>query len=696
MWSLLTILCPVSIYALNCSTYSCHPPGFDYGNVCYTEHNGDAYMQLCRETGLTYCDVDFGTTLPSNCTAPPTAVVSPQNPGASCASNSQCISNVCTNALCQGNSTNAACSSHSDCGVGLYCASNSTCQAQIAVGGNCYVDYECVNSAGCDKPTYTAGKCVAYYSVGVKSQVQYCVAESTEAVSRLCSTGVCSLTTPNVNGLGNCTDLAANVNYGAPCNSDTDCVAKVGTSTSTITGDCQCGFSASGNAYCNAFSGDQPSVTVLNLYKAHISNTTALSTCHTLDRFAAGCAAKTLNSTQYSSLVKNSLLTEDLPNYMDNDYCTQLNINEEYYQETLSELSCPSWSCATANISQCLIYDEGSNSVFLNTCGATGLQMYGIDTLNTSYCDTSNFNTYMYANVSCEAPPAVTGLYPGNKCTANSNCLSGNCTNTVCQGAVQNAACTQTSDCNSGLRCNANKVCSSLLEAGASGCYNDYDCSLSSACNKASGTPGKCVQYLSLKEGEAVSCFHSNGFTNICETGACKITDQTANVGVCTKAPKLATKFPKICTADSDCVGKNSAGEVFTSECSCGYNMYGHSYCDAFPGDEPWLIFLDIYKYISVTNSVDICHSADRYSATCLDALQSKSNYNSKDSASVLHYNATSYYSFLDNDQCVKSTVNSYYWSENPVPPNPIDPDDDDDDFACELAASAILMATLA
>lgn len=694
MWSVLAILLPASISALSCSTYSCHEPGYDYGSVCYTEHNSSAFMQLCREPGLPYCDVDFGTTAPSNCTTAPVVSVAPQNPGASCTGNSQCKSGICTTSICQGNSANAACSQHSDCNPGLYCGASSTCVAQVAVGGECYIDYQCVNSAGCDKPAYSAGKCVAYYSVPVKSQVQYCVAESSEAYSRLCSTGVCTLTTPNQNGVGTCSDLATSVNYMATCNSDTDCVAKVGTTNSTITGDCQCGFGASGNAYCNAFSGDAPSVTVLNLYKAHLSNTTALNTCNTLDRFAGDCASKTLNATALASLVKNSMLSEDLPSYIDNDFCTQLIINNDYYQETIEELSCPSWSCATFNMSQCLIYQEGTNSVFLNVCGS-GLQQYGLEDLSTSYCDTSSFNTLMYANVSCEAPPAITGQYPGSTCTTNSNCLSGVCTVNVCSGVAQGATCTTTSDCNLGLYCNSMKVCSSLLTTGSSGCYSDYDCSLSSGCNLAAGSPGVCVGLFSLKSGAAVTCTSTSGSTNLCETGACAMSNSGSNVGTCTSAPKVSGSFPKICTSSSQCVGTNSEGKTFTSTCQCGFNMYGHSYCGAFPGDEPSSEFLTIYKKISQTNSVTDCHSSNRYSGACIDTLAGKQNLDiGSDLASVLYYNSTSYGAFLNNDKCVKATVNNYYWIENPEPIPDNDDSDDDDDFASTLAV--VVLAYLA
>jgi hypothetical protein len=543
-------------------------------------------------------------------------------------------------------------------------------------------------------PLFQVGKCVPYYSVPLKSEVQYCIAQGTEGISRLCSTGVCLLNNTSENGVGTCIDNAVSTEYEATCDTDEDCTATIATTGTTITGDCQCGFSASGNAYCNAFSGDPPSLTVLSLYKEHLNNTAALATCHTLDRFSEDCLTKTLNATAYTSLVKNELLSEDLPSYMDNDYCTQLIINEDFYQESLSELQCPSWTCAGFNMTQCLIYEEGSNSVFLNSCGS-GLQMYGglLDITN-SYCDTSSFSSYRYANVSCEALPAASGLYPGSSCSSNSACISGVCTSGICVGLAEGSSCSLTQDCNLGLHCNSTKFCSSLINAGQDGCESDFDCALNSACNLVSGT-GKCVELMSLKKGDAVTCSASNGHSLFCETGTCTITNAVTSAGTCTSAPKLSSgTFPKICGANSDCVGSNSEGETFSSSCDCGYNQFGHSYCQAFPGDEPWAIFLPVYKTVTQTNSVTACHSQNRYSGACLDALAQQKNLDLNDAVSVLYYNATNYGDFLYNDACVKATVNSYYWGENPTPVDPDDHDhDDDDDFAYELMASAVLLA---
>jgi len=702
MWYLVLVtFIPLIAAQKTCVPYACHQPGVDYGNSCYLETNTTVSMQLCRSSSAPYCDVDSSNPYPSNCTVAPTPTVTPANPGAACSANSDCISGNCTSSVCVGNSTGASCSTNSNCGVGLYCATSGSCTAQVAIGGDCYLDYQCVNNAGCDKPTFSIGKCKAYYSIDVKSQVQFCVSQGAEAFSRLCTTGVCTLDVPNQNGLGYCAPNAVNVNgFANACSYDTDCVASSGNN-ATITGECDCGYSVNGSAYCNAFSGDAPSITVLSLYKQHLANTTVLNTCHTLDRFSEDCLIKTLNASDYSSFVTNEYLSEDAPFYQNNDYCSEIILNNEYFNETVSELTCPAWSCAasTYNMSgNCLAYLEGSNSVYLQTC-ASGASIYGAS--NQTYCDTGSFYDDIYSTVQCGVMPNITNQAPGSLCYTNSECYSNNCTSKACVGLKEDSKCSQNLDCDSGLYCTPSQLCKPLIGVGQTGCYSDYECVLNAACNIIdASSPGKCQNLFSQAESAIVPCFFTNGNNTLCVSGACKIDDSISMQGHCTKAPTVNSNFPKVCSSDSDCIGTNSNGESFTSTCKCGFNANGYSYCAPFPGDQPTAKFMTTYREISQTNSVDICHTSDRYSPECIQRLAYEKAYN--DATAVLqYYNSTSYGDFLNNDKCVQTTVNSYYWNYNPgpTPPTP-DPDDhddtDDDDFGVALGVSALALAAYA
>jgi hypothetical protein len=499
---------------------------------------------------------------------------------------------------------------------------------------------------------------------------------------------VCTQVTPNTNGLGNCTTNAVNVNgLASACLYDTDCVASTGAN-QTITGVCECGYSVNGSAYCNAFSGDEPSMTVLSLLKTHLANTTALNTCHTLDRFAEDCTSKTLNASAYASLVKNDLLSEDAPVYQDNDYCTEIILNNAYYQETVAELSCPAWSCAASGYnmsSNCLAYLEGSNSVYLATCSSA------------DSCNTGAFYSDIFQTVQCAASPNVTGLAPGSACSASSQCYSSNCTSTVCVGSTQGSKCSQNLDCDSGLYCTPSQTCQALIGVGQSGCYSDYECALSASCNIIdASSPGTCQAMFSQSDLAVVPCFYTNGNSTLCASGTCFIDNPVTMQGHCTTAPMLSGSFPKICSSDNDCVGQNSKAETFTSTCKCGFNGLGLSYCTPFPGDSPSAEFLTTYRMISKTNSVDICHTSDRYTPNCLQDLAYSKAYN--DATAVIQYfNSMSFGDFLGNDKCVQDTVNTYYWNYNPgpSPPNPPDPDDhdDDDDFGVLLGMTALVLA---
>jgi hypothetical protein len=651
-------------------------------------------MQLCRSSDAPYCDVDMVSQYPSNCTAAPASTPQLSNPGAACASNSDCINDLCTGSICAGNTTGAKCEEHYQCSVGLYCAADDTCQAQISEGGNCYIDYECVNSCGCDKPTFTVGKCKAYYSVDVKSTVQYCVDQGYEAVSRLCETGVCTLATPNVNGLGYCAlNIANQKGFASPCLSDSDCVAE-SADNQTVTGVCECGFGIYGYAYCNAFSGDSPSQTVLSLTKAHLANTTALTTCHTLDRFSADCVSKTLNATAASTLAKTSVLVEDAPAYQDNDYCTEVIFNNDYFEVTEAELSCPSWSCATEGFNMsdnCMVFAEANNSVYLTECAYDKTWWGSVET----YCNTSSFTSDYFQTVQCLDVSAPSDLLPGNGCSSASQCRSGICKSSVCIGSAQGVTCNANQDCDVGLFCNSTKACAWLYAAGQAGCASDYECAIGASCYVLEpALTGTCLPMFSQADGTVVPCHFANGNSTLCASGACKLDDGLERTGHCTTVPMLVGEFPLICLSNSDCVGRNSKGESFTGVCKCGYNPYGHSYCTPFAGDVPAAEFLATYRAISQNSLADICHTSERYSAVCIENLAYSKGSNDL-SAVRAYYNSTAYGDFINNDQCVQNTTNSYYWTytPGPTPPSPPDPDDhdDDDDAAVMLLLGGIL-----
>lgn len=44
--------------------------------------------------------------------------------------------------------------------------------------------------------------------------------------------------------------------------------------------------------------------------------------------------------------------------------------------------------------------------------------------------------------------------YPGDACTASSDCMSGTCTDNLCAGKAIDETCSSDSDCNTGLYCN--------------------------------------------------------------------------------------------------------------------------------------------------------------------------------------------------------------------------------------------------
>ena len=85
-----------------------------------------------------------------------------------------------------------------------------------------------------------------------------------------------------------------------------------------------------GNAYCNAWSGDDVSVLTRKLHKQHLTSFELLN-CHTVDRFSDDCMRKTLTPSEYGQFVQVSLLSENTARYSNNDYCTQTIMNSNFF-----------------------------------------------------------------------------------------------------------------------------------------------------------------------------------------------------------------------------------------------------------------------------------------------------------------------------------------------------------------------------
>ena len=126
-----------------------------------------------------------------------------------------------------------------------------------------------------------------------------------------------------------------------------------------------------------------------------------------------------------------------------------------------------------------------------------------------------------------------------------------------------------------------------------------------------------------------------------------------------TCAESRRSQFPSSpCSSDSDCSLVNSAGKVVGySECSCGYNGGGFSYCALAEGDDEFINIINTFQYILLRSFN--CHTLLRfgpckylYNDEYLDYQRAVKKYQMSPT-------------LIFNDPCIKSIYTNAYWSLN-------------------------------
>ncbi|CAG9316793.1 unnamed protein product [Blepharisma stoltei] len=325
-----------------------------------------------------------------------------------------------------------------------------------------------------------------------------------------------------------------------------------------------------------------------------------------------------------------------------------------YAVEEIEKNYCWSYQCktntTTFNSSTCIYPNTLYSTYVLNACTSS----------STPYCPPI-YGTYQ--NSSCTTIPdttAVTNLYPGETCSANSMCASNNCTKAHCVGVSLNGTCTKHDYCGPGLRC-ASGTCKALLNINEVGCTTDYDCVPKAGCNITS-TGGVCVEYFSLPLSSVISnCTKTKqgGYSNLCKSGVCLYTSLFSTKGTCSNAPTSVATTPQQCTSDSQCMGKTETNTYFTS-CQCGMNPSGLSYCQPFYGDSPYLNYISSYRTFMWSEALDKCNTVRRFDDNCWKMTVGQ-NYTN---LYVSKYQIENYPQLQNNDACTKTIYFSNYYSK--------------------------------
>lgn len=114
--------------------------------------------------------------------------------------------------------------------------------------------------------------------------------------------------------------------------------------------------------------------------------------------------------------------------------------------------------------------------------------------------------------------------------------------------------------------------------------------------------------------------------------------------------------FPGIpCSSDSDCKLVNSTGDVVGySECACGYNGGGYSYCALSEGDDEFRQIINSFQYILLKSFG--CHTLLRF-GPCKDLYQEEYKEYVKAKAKFEMYPQ-----LVFNDPCIKRIYTKDYW----------------------------------
>jgi hypothetical protein len=319
-----------------CGIYQCSNSSFSSPLQCISKSGLTYNLGQCTAQYYSYCP---SSQSPAFCQLR----LSPSDinvavPGQRCSFDRNCLDSLCNNGTCSGLGAGAACTTHAQCDVSLFCNASGLCSPQLAQGAACTSHLQCQNTLGCH-----FGACTPYFSLDGYALVKDCENRK----NLLCSTGAC---------YGN---ISANFCVSAVetqgmlpkgCVNDGDCLIGDGTMETYSTG-CACGFNNQAQAYCNLAPGDSPVANATALLKAWQSNINA-SSCHTTVRNTLSCVQQ-FNPGLATNLTYFWYLSEMYAQVQGNDPCVQ-------------EIYTPSfWAAQQAYMAQ-FVTPTKSASVFLS------------------------------------------------------------------------------------------------------------------------------------------------------------------------------------------------------------------------------------------------------------------------------------------------------------------------------------------
>lgn len=232
------------------------------------------------------------------------------------------------------------------------------------------------------------------------------------------------------------------------------------------------------------------------------------------------------------------------------------------------------------------------------------------------------------------------------------------CQSSVCVGQLNQEICIDNSHCNPGLFCNNNNICDYQIPAGKFGCENDEMCVNQALCN-FTGDPSSsaCVNAYSLFSGSYIASCPESGYNRLCMFDIC-----ISNNGFyfCGDQVWLMNTIPVQCSSFEDCISQTDrfVGGYYYSNCTCGYNPSGNSYCQLLPGDQPYLRYLKLIQIWLESPKLNNCNTQRRFISPCMaeyfaDYLE----------LSYQYYYVGLYPMLQGNSDCIKDVMTTSFWS---------------------------------
>lgn len=497
-------------------------------------------------------------------------------PGGPCSESSDCYSGVCgADKKCSGVKDGEACTDNTQCSYGHACLKNDTsktdtyCLPQLAEGGVCTSDYDCVNTHGCYNNV-----CTPYYSLANGKPIT----DIPPKTLSFCQSGF------EYNGA--CADLSLGAAKDVECSDTCDYTNFDGTKIS-IPENCLCGYNPLGKKYCKLGSANDMYRTYVTKMKTFIQNS---ANCNTVER--PFCRQNIKFPTEAYTLLSQNVTNAqiDADNYhqlIGADSCVKDVAFPEYVPEPTPPIP-PSELGGCAKY-QCKDKQSTCAHSHNNSTGTT----FDISVVLSDICKKNEFcwagaepNVAFYGKDDVDGkctpytPKPAPNRYPGEDCTTNTDCwqpdkekypdekLVGTCVNNKCQGYNKGEDCKVTAFCTAGNYCDAGK-CAAQKSKGAK-CAKTEECQNQCLCFE-----GTCqAVWYSLGINTDVSMYQDPAsyckFGIVSKDNKCDYKNTTDTVDSKTNLVS--------CTVGQKC-NYTSIDGAFDLDCECGYNEQGLAYC---------------------------------------------------------------------------------------------------------------------